>query len=49
MGSLVVAGAVSKDFPVVQGVVLTMVVIVVATNLVVDMLYALLDPRVGRE
>jgi len=49
MGSLVVAGAVAKDFPVVQGVVLTMVIIVVATNLVVDMLYALLDPRVGRE
>lgn len=49
MGSLVVAGAVAKDFPVVQGVVLTMVVVVVLTNFVIDTLYALLDPRVGRE
>jgi peptide/nickel transport system permease protein len=49
MGSLVVHSAVHKDFPVVQGVVLTMVLIVVATNLVVDMLYSLLDPRIGRE
>ena len=49
MGSLVVAGAVSKDFPVVQGVVLTMVILVVVTNLVVDMLYSALDPRIGRE
>jgi len=49
MGSLVVHGAVSKDFPVVQGVVLTMVIVVVATNLVVDTLYTLLDPRVARE
>lgn len=49
MGSLVVHAAVHKDFPVVQGVVLTMVVLVVAVNLVVDMLYTLLDPRVGRE
>ena len=49
MGSLVVHGAVAKDFPVVQGVVLTMVVLVVVTNLLVDLLYTMLDPRVGRE
>ncbi len=49
MGSLVVAGAVSKDFPVVQGVVLTMVIVVVLTNFVIDMMYTVLDPRVGRE
>lgn len=49
MGSLVVAGAVAKDFPVVQGVVLTMVIVVVLTNFVIDMLYTALDPRVGRE
>ncbi len=49
MGSLVVSGAVTKDFPVVQGVVLTMVIVVVLTNFVTDMLYTLLDPRVNRE
>jgi peptide/nickel transport system permease protein len=49
MGSLVVHGAVAKDFPVVQGVVLTMVILVVVTNLLVDLLYTMLDPRVGRE
>ena len=49
MGSLVVHGAVHKDFPVVQGVVLTMVILVVVTNLIVDLLYTMLDPRVGRE
>ena len=48
MGSLVIAGAATKDFPVVQGVVLTLVILVVLTNLVIDMLYTLLDPRVGR-
>jgi len=33
----------------VQGVVLTMVIVVVLTNFVIDMLYTVLDPRVGRE
>ena len=48
LGSLVVKSAVSKDFPMVQGVVLVMVVIVIAVNLLVDVLYPLLDPRVSR-
>jgi peptide/nickel transport system permease protein len=49
MGSLVVGAAVGKDFPVVQGVMLTMVLIVISLNLVIEILYALLDPRVGRQ
>jgi peptide/nickel transport system permease protein len=49
MGSLVVGAAVGKDFPVVQGVMLTMVLIVISINLVIEILYALLDPRVGRK
>lgn len=48
IGSTVVQAALAKDFPVVQGVVLAMVVIVVAVNLAVDTLYTLLDPRVTR-
>ncbi|HXQ52204.1 MAG TPA: ABC transporter permease [Stellaceae bacterium] len=47
-GSLVVNAALGKDFPVVQGVVLTMVIMVVVTNLLVDALYTVLDPRVSR-
>ena len=45
MGSLVVAAASGKDFPVMQGVMLTMVLIVVLVNLVIEILYSLLDPR----
>lgn len=47
-GSLVVNAAIGKDFPVVQGVVLTMVVLVILVNLVVDGLYTFLDPRVSQ-
>lgn len=46
MGSLIVRAAINKDFPVVQGVVLAMVLVVVLTNFVIDMLYSVLDPRV---
>lgn len=47
-GSLVVNAAIGKDFPVVQGVVLTMVVLVILVNLTIDALYTFLDPRVSR-
>jgi peptide/nickel transport system permease protein len=36
----------ASDFPVVQGFVLFIGVIVVAGNLVVDVVYAVLDPRI---
>jgi peptide/nickel transport system permease protein len=45
-GSLVAYSALNKDFPVVQGVVLVFVVIVIVVNLAVDILSAVLDPRV---
>ncbi|MFC3125466.1 ABC transporter permease [Pseudoroseomonas globiformis] len=47
-GSLVVAAATNKDFPVVQGVVFVLVLIVIGLNLLIDLLYSLLDPRVNR-
>ena len=47
-GSLVVNAAIGKDFPVVQGVVLTMVVLVIVVNLIVDVFYTVLDPRVSQ-
>ena len=46
MGSLIVNAALQRDFPVVQGVVLVMVVIVLAINLLADLLYGVIDPRV---
>jgi peptide/nickel transport system permease protein len=48
-GSLVAYSAINKDFPVVQGTVLVFVVIVILVNLTVDILNALLDPRVAEE
>jgi len=49
IGSLVVQGALAKDFPVVQGVVLAMVVLVLLINLVIDILYTIIDPRTLRQ
>src|SRR5690606_29906919 len=49
IGSLVVQGAVAKDFPVVQGVVLAMVILVLLINLVIDILYTIIDPRTLRQ
>jgi peptide/nickel transport system permease protein len=46
-GSLVAYSAINKDYPVVQGVVLVLVVMVILINLVVDILNTMLDPRVA--
>ncbi|MPY95798.1 MAG: ABC transporter permease subunit [Acidimicrobiia bacterium] len=46
LGNLVVGATLQKDFPIIQGVILTMVVIVVFTNLLVDITYRLIDPRI---
>jgi peptide/nickel transport system permease protein len=48
-GSLVAYSAINKDFPVVQGVVLVFVTMVIVINLIVDILNALLDPRMTQE
>jgi peptide/nickel transport system permease protein len=47
-GSLIVNAATNKDFPIVQGTVFILVIIVIACNLLIDLLYSLLDPRVNR-
>jgi peptide/nickel transport system permease protein len=46
IGSTMVTAAIGKDFPVVQGIVLVMVLMVIVTNLAIDTLYGLLDPRI---
>lgn len=46
IGRLAVDSIFSRDFPIVQGVVLFLTSVRVACNLVVDVLYARLDPRI---
>jgi peptide/nickel transport system permease protein len=48
MGRLMVNAVLSRDYPVIQGVMVVTVLIFVLTNLVVDLLYMLIDPRIGR-
>jgi peptide/nickel transport system permease protein len=49
IGRLVFTSITSRDYPVVQGVVLVSAFIFVMVNLVVDILYTFLDPRVKLE
>ena len=46
MGTLIVNGIFSRDLPVVQGAVLMVVVFVLLVNLLADLIYAWLDPRI---
>jgi peptide/nickel transport system permease protein len=46
LGSLTVAALGERDYPVLQGIFLLLSVAVVVANLVADLLYGLLDPRV---
>lgn len=46
VGRLIVDGILNKDFPMVQGVVLVIAVCYVVVNLMVDLVYAVLDPRI---
>jgi peptide/nickel transport system permease protein len=47
LGSALVQAALSKDFAVVQGIALVFVAAFVVANALVDLLYAVLDPRVA--
>ena len=49
IGSLVLDAVKTRDYPVVQGVVLVTVLIYIVINLCVDLLYGWLDPRTRRE
>lgn len=46
VGSLIITGVFRRDFPVVQGVVLTIVVIRIVVNLITDLTYSIIDPRI---
>lgn len=47
LGSLIVDSILKRDFTTVQGTVLTITFMVVIINLIVDLLYALIDPRIS--
>jgi peptide/nickel transport system permease protein len=47
IGAALVQAALSKDFAVVQGISLVLVAAFVIANALVDLLYAVLDPRVA--
>lgn len=47
LGDLVLAAVERRDYPVVQGAVLLLAVVFLVVNLLVDLLYAVLDPRIG--
>jgi len=46
IGRLLVEGIRSRDYPVVQGVLLLLAVVCVTVNLIVDIVYMLVDPRI---
>jgi peptide/nickel transport system permease protein len=49
VGTLMVQGILARDFPLVQGCVLVVALSFVLINLIVDLLYAWLDPRIRYE
>jgi peptide/nickel transport system permease protein len=49
VGTLMVQGILARDIPLVQGCVLVVALTFVLVNLTVDLLYAVLDPRIRYE
>ena len=46
VGSLVVSAVLRRDYPVIQGALLVIAAIYVLINLLIDLLYLVVDPRV---
>jgi len=49
MGRLIIGAVLSRDFPVIQGGLLFLALIYLTVNIIVDLLYAVIDPRVRLE
>jgi ABC-type dipeptide/oligopeptide/nickel transport system permease component len=47
MGRLMVANIYTRDYPVVQGAILIVAAVYVTINLMVDLIYGWLDPRIS--
>ncbi len=46
LGLMTMSAIISRDYPVIMGVCLLSAVVVLVSNLVTDILYALADPRI---
>lgn len=46
MGRLLVNSVIARDYPMVQGIVLLLAITVIFVNLLVDLTYAVLNPRI---
>lgn len=46
LGSLAIGAISSRDFPLIQGIILFIGIVFVVVNIVVDLLYGLVDPRI---
>jgi peptide/nickel transport system permease protein len=46
LGRVLIQGILNRDYPVVQGAILVVSIIFVFTNLLVDVLYTIIDPRI---
>lgn len=49
LGRLLVQSILKRDYSIVQAIIILTVVVYLSINLLVDMLYAWIDPRIGRE
>lgn len=49
LGQLLISSILTRDYPVIQGLVLVFAALVIAVNLLTDILYTILDPRVKLE
>lgn len=49
LGPFLVSAIISRDFPQVQAVVVMTALIFVTVNLLIDVIYRLIDPRIGNK
>jgi oligopeptide transport system permease protein len=49
MGRFFIQGAINRDYPLVLGIVVVYALAVILLNLIVDLMYGLLDPKVKVE
>jgi ABC-type dipeptide/oligopeptide/nickel transport system permease component len=46
MGALLVGSITARDYPTIMGITVYIIVIVMSLNILIDILYGVLDPRV---
>ena len=46
MGRLTLDAVIRRDYPMVQGTVMVMAIIFISVNLIIDLMYAVIDPRI---